>query len=75
MGEYKKLLRIIHLPNDKKDQHITLDFPRLDFHNLSELKLNLLQFKIVTADGRDVEPFDNDETEHMYMNLMFVHDI
>ena len=47
----------------------------LDFHNLSELKLNLLQFKIVTADGRDVEPFDNDETEHMYMNLMFVHDI
>ena len=75
LGEYKKLLRIIHLPNDKKDQHITLDFPRLDFHNLSELKLNLLQFKIVTADGRDVEPFDNDETEHMYMNLMFVHDI
>ena len=70
-GEYKKLLRVVPLPPDKKDQHLTLNFPRLDFHNLSELKLNLLKFEIVTSDGRPIEPLDL--TENVHFNLMFVH--
>ena len=71
LGEYKKLLRIVHLPHDKKEQHHTIDFTRLDFLALSELKIKTMQFHIVTIDGRDVEPYD--VLENIYLNLMFVH--
>ena len=73
LGEYKKLLRIIHLPHDKKEEHHTIDFTRLDFLALSELKIKTMQFHIVTIDGRNVEPYDI--LENVYLNLMFVHDI
>ena len=72
LGEFKKLLRIVPLPHDKHEQSITIDFPRPDFLALSELKLRLLQFKIVTIDGRHVEPYN--ALENVYFNLMFVHD-
>ena len=71
LGEYKKLLRIVHLPHDKKEQHHTIDFTRLDFLALSEHKIKTMQFHIVTIDGRDVEPYD--VLENVYLNLMFVH--
>ena len=71
LGEYKKLLRIVHLPHDKKEEHHTIDFTRLDFLALSELKIKTMQFHIVTIDGRNVEPYD--ALENVYLNLMFVH--
>ena len=71
IGEYKKLLRIVSLPHKKQNQTIAINFSRPDFLNLSELKLRLLQFQIVTSDGRTVSPFDL--AECVYMNLQFVH--
>ena len=72
LGEYKRLLRIVPLPHNMYEQNITIDFPRPDFHALSELKLRLLQFKIVTIDGRQIEPYN--DLENVYFNLLFVHD-
>ena len=72
LGEYKKLLRIVHLPHDKKEQHHTIDFTRLDFLALSELKIRTMQFHIVTVDGRNIEPYD--VQENIYLNLMFTHE-
>ena len=72
LGEYKRLLRIVPLPHNANEQSITIDFPRPDFHALSELKLRSLQFKIATIDGRNAEPYNN--FENIYFNLLFVHD-
>ena len=72
VGKYRKLLRIVPLPYDKKDQNITIDFSRPEFHSLSELSPRILDFEITTIDGRVVEPFD--ANEHVYMNLQFVYE-
>ena len=60
------------LPYDQKDQNITIDFSRPEFHSLSELSPRILDFEITTIDGRVVEPFD--ANEHVYMNLQFVYE-
>ena len=72
IGEYKKLLRIIPLPYDKKDQNITIDFSRPEYHSLSILSPRVLDFEISTIDGRIVEPYD--DNNHVYMNLQFVYE-
>ena len=72
VGEYRRLLRIIPLPHNEKDQNITVEFPTIEFHSLSELKPKVLHFEIVTIDGRPAEPFNSGE--NVYLNLQFVHE-
>ena len=71
-GEFKQLLRIIPLPFDKKNENITIDFPKLEFHEVRELKPRLLQFEITTVDGRYVESFDKED--YLYLNIRFEHE-
>ena len=70
-SEFRRLIRIIPLPHDKKDQNISIDFSTPEFHNLSELHPKTLQFEIVTIDGRPVKPFFS---SHVYMSLQFLYD-
>ena len=72
MGEYKQLLKIVLLKQDERDENITVDFPRLEYHNLSELHPRLLKFQITTVDGALIEPFN--ENYNMYMSLQFCFD-
>ena len=70
-SDFRRLIRIIPLPHDKKDQNISIDFSTPEFHNLSELHPKTLQFEIVTIDGRPVKPFFS---SHVYMSLQFLYD-
>ena len=72
MGEYKQLLKIVPLKQDESDENITVDFPRLEYHSLSELHPRLLKFQIATVDGALIEPFN--ENYNMYMSLQFCFD-
>lgn len=71
LGEYRKLLRIVSLPYNKQDQNISIDFPIAEFIRLSESRLKILQFKIVSSDGRFIIPFD--KSENMYLTLLFTY--
>ena len=51
---------------------ITIDFPKLEFHEVRELKPRLLQFEITTVDGRYVESFDKED--YLYLNIRFEHE-
>ena len=57
---------------DKKNENITIDFPKLEFHEVRELKPRLLQFEITTVDGRYVESFDKED--YLYLNIRFEHE-
>ena len=72
MGEYKQLLKIVPLKQDERDENVTVDFPRLEYHNLSELHPRLLKFQIATVDGALIEPLN--ENYNMYMSLQFCFD-
>ena len=52
--------------------HITIDFPKLEFHKVRELKPRLLQFEITAVDGRYVESFDKED--YLYLNIRFEHE-
>ena len=71
LGEYRRLLRIISLPYGKKDQNITIEFPHLEYHDLSELQPSTLHFEIVSIDGRPVLPLNSDD---IYLSLQFLHE-
>ena len=71
LGEYRRLLRIASLPYNKQDQNITIDFPIAEFLTLSESKLKVLQFKIVSSDGRYIVPFD--KSEDIFLTLLFTY--
>ena len=71
-GEYKQLLKIVPLPQDERNENITVEFPRLEYHGLSELHPRLLKFEIATVDGVLIEPFDNNY--NMYISLQFCHE-
>ena len=72
VGEFKQLLKIIALPYDNKNERITIDFPKPEYHELRELKPRLLQFEITTIDGKYVKPYN--ETDNIYLNLKFDHE-
>ena len=57
---------------DKKNENITIDFPKLEFLEVRELKPRLLQFEITTVDGRYVESFDKED--YLYLNIRFEHE-
>ena len=57
---------------DKKNENITIDFPKLEFLEVRELKPRLLQFEITTVDGKYVESFDKED--YLYLNIRFEHE-
>ena len=72
MGNYKQLLKIVPLPQNERDENITIDFSRLEYHGLSELHPRVLKFEIATIDGMLIEPLD--ESYNMYISLQFCND-
>ena len=72
LGNYKPLLRIVPLPYSENDQ-TTIEFQRPVFIPLSELKLRVLQFEILTSDGRPALPFH--PIDPVYLNLMFDYNV
>ena len=72
MGNYKRLLKIVPLPHNERDENITVDFPRLEYHGLSELHPRILKFETATVDGLLIEPLN--ESYNMYISLQFCHD-
>ena len=69
IGQYRQLLKIVPLKQGEHDENITIDFDRLEYHDLSELHPRLLNFRITTVDDVLVEPFDRNDK--MYMTLQF----
>ena len=65
---YRNLLRIVPLPPYDNEKCVTIPFLPLEFMPLSQLNIQLLQFKIVTHDDLYVEPLD--ENSIVYMNLI-----
>ena len=72
MGNYKQLLKIVPLPQNERDENITIDFSRLEYHGLSELHPRVLKFEIATVEGMLIEPLD--ESYNIYRSLQFCHD-
>ena len=69
IGQYRELLKIVHLKNDEHEEKVTINFRKKEYHDLSVHHPKLLNFRIVTVDGVLIEPFNvNDK---MYMTLQF----
>lgn len=69
---YRQLLRIVPLPLNSNEKHVTVTFLPLEFLPLSQLNIKLLQFKIVTHDDMYAEPLN--ENSIIYMNLLIKHE-
>ena len=69
---YRQLLRIVPLPFDESERHFTVTFFPLEFMPISQLNIQLLQFKIVTHDDLYAEPLN--ENSIIYMNLIIKHE-
>ena len=72
MGQYRQLLKVVPLPYKEKDENITVDFSKLEYHTLSELQPRFIKFKIATVDGLLIEPYD--KADNMYLNLRFCYE-
>lgn len=69
IGQYRELLKIVHLKHDEHEERITIDYREPEYYALSEHHPKLLKFRIATVDGVLIEPFNvNDK---MYMTLQF----
>ena len=69
IGQYRELLKIVHLKHDEQEERITIDYREPEYYALSEHHPKLFKFRIATVDGILIEPFDvNDK---MYMSLQF----
>ena len=69
IGQYRELLKIVHLKHDEQEERITIDYREPEYYALSEHHPKLFKFRIATVDGILIEPFDvNDK---MYMTLQF----
>ena len=69
IGQYRELLKIVHLKHDEHEERITIDYREPEYYALSEHHPKLLNFRIATVDGILIEPFNVDDK--MYMTLKF----
>jgi len=69
IGQYRELLKIVHLKHDEHEERITIDYREPEYYALNEHHPKLFKFRIATVDGVLIEPFNvNDK---MYMTLQF----